>query len=434
MNRFKRHANSPPEGNKGKKIDNTSTPEHSDVTNSVPDSDGATGFSSASLPLASHSRHGTSITSATTSVSAASKTSARFFKPKKALDPNLMKGIPGQFYGRHRDVIEVEVLDINGSPYTTNMRSSDAIRDIYMKALGLDKNQIIGVQVAWKGRPLISFRLKEKIPIDELPASFSYEKETKLDDGSVINQVINCKIKGVRPPKLHVGYVDDGTRWVTFEKCGWKLTHEQVLTWAAYYGEVLSKVKEDTHDDLDPDVQPENNTVGCGDLKVLVRVKRPIPQFLPMFGYKVRVYYKEIPRVCTNCYTTGHVKKDCQKPNKQWLHFVVDFITDNENIPEDHFGIWMKKSREFIQADKQMFECPPDVANEADFEDLNLDDSESNESSDETVVEPVKTVTNIVKSIETKNKKDTNEKKTKNKSRDKTPPTREAKKRGRPPK
>jgi len=40
----------------------------------------------------------------------------------------------------------------------------------------------------------------------------------------------------VRPAPL----LDDGTRIVIFEKCGWKLTHEQIKTWASYYGEALS--------------------------------------------------------------------------------------------------------------------------------------------------------------------------------------------------
>jgi len=76
--------------------------------------------------------------------------------PKKTLDPTITEGIPGMFYGGKRDVIEVEIVDIDGEPFTSNMRSSDAIRDIYMGAFKLDKNNIIGVQVAWKGRPVPS--------------------------------------------------------------------------------------------------------------------------------------------------------------------------------------------------------------------------------------------------------------------------------------
>jgi len=131
----------------------------------------------------------------------------------------LIEGKLGQFYGGVRDIIEVEICSIDGQPYTTNMRSSDAIRNIYIGALKLDKNLIIGVQVAWKGGlPVISFRLKICINIDKLPAKFTYEKLTTLDDGSITKQTIFCITKGVRSKPE-----DDGTRIVTFEKCGWKL-------------------------------------------------------------------------------------------------------------------------------------------------------------------------------------------------------------------
>jgi len=338
-------------------------------------------------------------------------------RPTKSLDPNLVDGIPGHFYGGKRDVIEVEIVSIDGQPYTTNIRSSDAIRDIYMGSLKMDKNEIIGVQVSWKGRPNIMFRLKHKISIDNLPQRFTYDKEKVLEDGSKITNTISCMIKGVRPPRT----VDDGTRWVTFEKCGWKLTHPQIEQWASYYGTVLSKIQEATDDDLDPDVRPDDNTVGCGNLQVKVKIIKPIPQFLPMHGYKVRVYYKDIPKMCTNCYKTGHLRKDCKNDNKNWLHYVVDFITDNDQIDEEDFGFWMKKSRDYIRANPEMFNCPEiemedlNLSSASDIGNLNIDSDASDHETDSantTVTEkenesvdpqPIK-VTEMVQTIETKSK------------------------------
>jgi len=325
--------------------------------------------------------------------------------PRKTLDANIVDGIPGKFYGLLRDVIEIEITHIDNEPYTTNMRSSDAIRDIYMGALKLDKNQIIGVQISWKGKPNISFRLKEKLNIDSLPRTFSYEKKRVLEDGKIISSTIGCVIKGVKPKKP----LDDGTRTIVFEKCGWKITHEQIEQWSSIYGTVLSKVTESTDNDLDPDVQPEGNTVGCGNLQITVKLKKPMPQFLPMHGYKVRIYYQGISRVCTNCYKTGHIRKECPNPNKPWLNFVVDFITDNEQIPEEYFGFWMKKSREYIQKNPEMFDCP-----DVDLDDLNIDtsddDSQSNFSNETFTApnspkiietEPIKSVSNAIETLET---------------------------------
>jgi len=361
--------------------------------------------------------------------------------PKRTLDSNIVNGIPGKFYGGLRDVIEVEIISVDGEACSTNIRSSDAIRDIFIGALKMDKNEIIGIQVSWKGKPMISFRLKSKINSDKLPRKFSYEKKTKLDDGTEISSEYCCQIKGVRPPRQ----VDDGIRTVTFEKCGWKLTHQQIIKWASYYGKVLSPVTESKDTDLDPDVRPDDNTVGCGDLKVLVKIRRPIPQFLPMYGYKIRLYYKDIPRMCSNCFQTGHVKKDCENATKTWLHHVVDFISENDQIDEEDFGYWMKKSREYIRDNPECFECPDDLG----LDEMNLDSnsntdsqepSDDSDSNDVTVTQPknltsspkvnspsivvtnpISSVSSVVDSIETKNKQKT-----------KPPPTGEKKPRGRP--
>jgi len=421
MNRQKRHANTPPKGNEEKKIDKNPTPE------ALQEPQGASGgFDSASLPLTTSRSSTKSTTSQSTTVS---RVSARLRMPKdRDLDENILNGVKGVFYGGKRDVIEVAILNVDGQPYTTNIKSSDAIRDIFIGALDMDKNDLIGIQIAWKGKPLISFRIKNKIDIDLLPAKFSFDKEYCLDNGETIIKTFNCAIKGVRPRTQTT--VDDGTRKVTFKKCGWKLTHPQVERWASYYGIVMSPVTEAVRDDLDPDVQPEFNTVGNGDLQITVRLKRPIPQFLPMFGYKVRVFYKDIPRMCTNCFVTGHLKKDCPNQTKNWLHYVTNFISDNDHISEDDFGFWMKKSREFVRDNPDIFEYTDSInPSETDIGDLNID-SDSEQENDQQVTltsspkiiteNPITSVSNFVDSIETQ-AKDSKE----------TQPTGEKPKRGR---
>jgi len=215
-------------------------------------------------------------------------------------------------------------------------------------------------------------------------------------------------VKGVRHPREQ----DDGTRVVTFEKCGWKLTHAQIDKWASYYGTTLTKVTEAEDDDLDPDVKPDDNKVGCGNLRVTVKLRKPIPQFLPMFGYKVRVFYKDITRVCTNCYQAGHLKRECQNQSKSWLHHVVDFITDNEHIEENDFGYWMRKSRELIRDNPEMFDCPEQ---EMDDLDIDSDDSEVNDSDfaearsgpqspNVITTDPITSVSHVIENIETNNK------------------------------
>jgi len=158
MNRYKRLASTPPQVKNEKQNDQYSTPEQ--TTEAV--------FDSSILPLTTSTSTGSAASQAT----AKSLVSAHLLLPQKTLDPRLIDGKPGMFYRGKCNIVEIEINHIDGKPYTTNMRSSDAIRHIYMGALKLDKNQIIGVQVSWKGKPFISFRLKTKI--DKLEPNFSY--------------------------------------------------------------------------------------------------------------------------------------------------------------------------------------------------------------------------------------------------------------------
>jgi len=135
-----------------------------------------------------------------------------------------------------------------------------------------------------------------------------------------------------------------------------------------------------------------------------------------MFGYKVRVYYKDIPRVCTNCYVTGHQRKECENQTKSWIHHVVDFITDNEDIQEQDLGYWMKKSQKHVQDNPDIFNGPDDLS----VDDLNIDsDSEfDSDAQDKTVTNhsteasspnvitanQIKSVSNVVNTIKTQDK------------------------------
>ena len=79
----------------------------------------------------------------------------------------------------------------------------------------------------------------------------------------------------------------------------YSITEGELVRWLNLYGEVLSKLNEMTHPDSDPDMP-----VGNGTYVVKMKLKKPIPQFLPVSGKKLRIYFNGIQRMCTNCY--GH--------------------------------------------------------------------------------------------------------------------------------
>ena len=81
---------------------------------------------------------------------------------------------------------------------------------------------------------------------------------------------------------------------------------------------------------------------GSGILKAKMQINNEIPQYLPMYGQKVRLYYRGIQKTCTNCYCNGHIRKDCQNKKRQWISYVMDFMEQYPNIPIDYYGRWAK--------------------------------------------------------------------------------------------
>ncbi len=68
-------------------------------------------------------------------------------------------------------------------------------------------------------------------------------------------------------------------------------------------------------------------------------LEKDIPQFLPMMGRKVQVYYRGITKII-NCYQPGHIKKTCKK-SVGWIDYVQKFKEEHD-FSDEMFGNWIK--------------------------------------------------------------------------------------------
>ena len=67
-----------------------------------------------------------------------------------------------------------------------------------------------------------------------------------------------------------------------------------------------------------------------------MKLRKPIPQFLPISGCKIRIYYNGIKRECTNCYG-HHAKQNCRK-KKSGMDWPCEKL----------YGIWMPTQKSVI--------------------------------------------------------------------------------------
>ena len=135
-----------------------------------------------------------------------------------------------------------------------------------------------------------------------------------------------------------VDYQDTGIRWVKVLGCEYRLEENQILEWLSHFGEIRSDLSEDTHegsDDSSDDLPP----VGNGIYSVKMKLSREIPQFIPMHGKKVRLYYRGITKRCTHCFGS-HQRKNCKNEKVTWYSYVKQFVEIFPKIPVSMYGKW----------------------------------------------------------------------------------------------
>ena len=58
-----------------------------------------------------------------------------------------------------------------------------------------------------------------------------------------------------------------------------------------------------------------------------------------MRGRKIEIYYSGNQQTCLNCYQPGHKKKDCENQKREWIDYVVEFVSTHDYEPS-MYGKW----------------------------------------------------------------------------------------------
>ena len=248
--------------------------------------------------------------------------------------------------GSMRDVIIIEIQKINGEMFHGTITYDEASDDIFRGCLGFEDCMLHGVKFAYSNYPVVRYKLKDQIDIDELYNREHFELRRQVKTGSLIRtDILSCKIRGVRNPRARFKNVmndpdqdhDPNLRWVTVEGCDYSLEEDEILVWLRMYGEVFGKLREDIHQHPGSDTNVA--IVGNGNYSVKMRLDVPIPHMLPMFGKKISIYFKGEQKLCTNCFGTHH-RRNCQSRKVQWIDYIKKFMRNNPNVPEEHYGKW----------------------------------------------------------------------------------------------
>jgi hypothetical protein len=242
--------------------------------------------------------------------------------------------------GPIRQSLEVEFRTLNGKPFKGTITPKEAKHEIFKKCLGFEYSNFYGVRPAWKGFPTMTFTFCEPTNVDDL--AYMQDFEYIRTNGTGVEKVeerLGCHIKGLR------GRQEDGAGWEPFQEnwmrvvkiegCDYQISNNELIAWLSHYGEVLSPVVEDCFEDSD--VEEGINAMGIYSVKM--KLKREIPQLLPMCGKRIKVYYKGIDKLCTKCFGK-HPRRICKSEKVPWIDYVAKFVDSNVDIPSQAYGRW----------------------------------------------------------------------------------------------
>ena len=153
------------------------------------------------------------------------------------------------------------------------------------------------------------------------------------------NDVLSCKIKGIRSDYSNdetTNDADPDVRWVKIEWCDYAFEEHEILAWLEQFGQPIGHVTEEIYPDSDSDGDPTGN----GTFTVKMKLHTPIPQLLPMWGKRIRIYYRGIQKLCSRCFG-NHPRKNCRSAKRRWVDYVLDFMGYHTEIPGELYGRWL---------------------------------------------------------------------------------------------
>ncbi len=226
-------------------------------------------------------------------------------------------------------LFKFEVLTINEKPFYGSLAEIEILH-IWEKVLGRSKDDIFAMSYS---RSLArNFRVTIKLNFQALSSdvyhepTFEYHRDRPDDDTAF--DVLQCRIinfSSVKPAEI--GKL---TR-VTVRTNEFSVDPQEILPWLLKFGSVS------TVGDF------EKNSLGLRTdvFETEILLQKHIPEYLPIAGRKLQVYYPGIPKACNNCFEVGHLKRNCKaKKKRDWVERVAELRASGD-FEEELFGGWI---------------------------------------------------------------------------------------------
>ena len=60
-----------------------------------------------------------------------------------------------------------------------------------------------------------------------------------------------------------------------------------------------------------------------------------------MWGKRIRIYYRGVQKLCPRCFG-NHPRRNCKSEKRRWVDYVLEFMENYQDIPNELYGRWYK--------------------------------------------------------------------------------------------
>jgi len=185
-------------------------------------------------------------------------------------------------------------------------------------------------------------------------------KRNGQDFKGTLTHTYECSIRGVRVPGGEgAARANSRYTWVKIEGAEYQVPPAMIKKWLLQYGDLMTDLSEELEElEVSSDEEKELYTgteMPTGVYSVQMLIKKPIPQFLPMDGKRIKVYHRGIKRMCQNCFCSGHYRVNCMEERVDWMAYIDYFILES-GFDEEMFGKWVQRVGDWRITNQQTHE------------------------------------------------------------------------------
>ena len=241
--------------------------------------------------------------------------------------------------GALREELEVEFNTLNGEKFYGSITPQEAKHVVFRECLGFaDFSNFDGARIGYKGCPVVTFKFKSPINVDELYhlQFFNFNRKTS-NRGRSHTDTVGCKIRGLRQPgaiptvRRPQGQMDDGVRKISVQGCEYRVPKNTLIEYLNNFGEIVSDITEELFDDGGDPFTGADGTNRTGNYNVRIKLAKDVPQLLPILGKRIKIHYPGIQRQCPNCFGP-HPKSNCHSKKITWTDYITLFKTKHPEI------------------------------------------------------------------------------------------------------